>query len=113
MLTAAAVWTTDASLSTPGKVLADAGAMMLIARMTSDGNVSIAQILSWRPVVYLGKISYEIYLWHYPLLVVVSLALGGDFVTVAWFVVPSSIIAAALAERLTRPQIARLRNRFC
>jgi peptidoglycan/LPS O-acetylase OafA/YrhL len=57
MLTAAAVWTTDASLSTPGKVLADAGAMMLIARMTSDGNVSIAQILSWRPIVYLGKIS--------------------------------------------------------
>ena len=30
-------------------------------------DASVSRLLSWRPLVYLGTISYGIYAWHYPL----------------------------------------------
>ncbi len=37
----------------------------IIAAALADGHFSRA--LSWRPLVYLGLISYSLYLWHYPI----------------------------------------------
>lgn len=44
------------------------GAVLIIA-FTKDSNSIINKILSMRPVTYIGKISYSLYLWHWPILV--------------------------------------------
>ncbi len=38
-----------------------------IAYLVAHPHTPIARGLSWRPLVYVGQISYGIYLWHYPI----------------------------------------------
>ncbi|MBX3314982.1 MAG: acyltransferase [Actinobacteria bacterium] len=52
------------------------------------------RILAWRPVVYLGSISYGTYLWHWPVIVIASLV--GDFDAVELTVL-SIVLGTALA----------------
>ena len=44
------------------------GAALLIAAGESGGSI-VGSILSWRPVTFIGLISYSLYLWHWPILV--------------------------------------------
>ena len=44
------------------------GAALLIAGGNSPGRLPTAsRLLAWRPVVFVGLISYSLYLWHWPL----------------------------------------------
>jgi peptidoglycan/LPS O-acetylase OafA/YrhL len=44
------------------------GAALLIAA-GETGSSLVGRALSWRPIVFLGLISYSLYLWHWPILV--------------------------------------------
>lgn len=60
----------DASLL-PALVLAPVFSVMLLSALTRSESRSVLQpILSFRPLVAIGKVSYGLYLWHLPLLVV-------------------------------------------
>lgn len=44
------------------------GAVLVIA--SSEAGISLAgRLLSWRPIVFIGLISYSLYLWHWPIIV--------------------------------------------
>lgn len=68
--------------------------------MTGAGQSWVARLLSWRPVVYVGQISYSLYLWHWPVIVFGSIGLflpSTATVIVAEFAL--SIVLAMLSTR--------------
>ncbi|MFC3773619.1 acyltransferase family protein, partial [Paenibacillus sp. GCM10012303] len=77
-------------------------------------------ILSFRPLVYLGSISYSIYLWHFPLQLIIktmddTLLLGIDFTTrkmFLGFLFLTLIISIVSYELIEKPAQNYLRNRF-
>jgi hypothetical protein len=82
----------------PGAValLPTAGAALLIASGSASARLGPAWLMSVRPMVFLGGISYSLYLWHWPLIVlyetyrdrpigpVSGLALAAMAVLLAW-----------------------------
>ena len=51
----------------------------LIIHSGAGGGTWTARLLSLRPVVFVGLISYSLYLWHWPLIVLYQQGLFGDF----------------------------------
>ncbi len=91
-----------------------ATALFLLAPLTIAPPGWPARLLSWRPLVFLGQISYGIYLWHLPLLLAIQHRLGyrtfeGHFWTLLLLTVASSTAVASLSwYLLERPLIRRL-----
>lgn len=58
-----------------GFLTIDISTMAVILSVSSTSRNAVGRVLSWKPLVYIGRISYEIYLWHLPLLVCAGLLL--------------------------------------
>jgi peptidoglycan/LPS O-acetylase OafA/YrhL len=79
--TTAVVWSL-VSESSPlafrgGFALVSLGAAAVIYSVTTEPGCWLARSLSWGPVAWLGKISYGVYLWYWPTLLVVDGRLTG------------------------------------
>jgi hypothetical protein len=70
----------DRSTAFPGSaaLLPVLGTMLLIVAGTADGTNPASRLLGTRPFHYVGDISYSLYLWHWPFLVLGPIALGLD-----------------------------------
>ncbi|WP_199038397.1 acyltransferase family protein [Glycomyces salinus] len=75
---AAAAYTYDDQTAFPGytALLPVAGTMLLIVAGTGKGANHISALLSTGPFQFVGKLSYSLYLWHWPVLILAPLALG-------------------------------------
>ena len=65
-------------------------------------------ILRWRPLTYVGMLSYAFYLWHVP----VMLVLGFSPVLKLLVAIPLSLAAAAVSRHLVERPALRLKRRF-
>jgi peptidoglycan/LPS O-acetylase OafA/YrhL len=66
---------------------------------TNNGRASVARLLSLKPIVAVGLISYSLYLWHWPLIVIARLVLIEVSVTVRIGLIAASMIIAYFSWR--------------
>ncbi|WP_062205195.1 acyltransferase family protein [Demequina salsinemoris] len=109
VLIAAAIATFDADTPHPGlpTLVPVVGTMLVIAAGTVAGRGSPERLYSARAVRALGDASYSVYLWHWPVLVllpyVVGRALSGPALALALPLV--AVLAAASYRLVERPVI--------
>jgi peptidoglycan/LPS O-acetylase OafA/YrhL len=91
-------------------------AVIAAGSVTAGRLPTVSSVLSWRPLTRVGDVSYPLYLWHWPLLVVPALALGRDLRPIE--VVVAAVAAAGLAvlthitlEKRLTPRLATRRPR--
>ena len=76
VLAAAAHYATGAASEFRGGLLiiVAMAAVLVVAPVALEQGGPVARVLAWRPLVWLGAISYGVYLWHWP----IFLALNGE-----------------------------------
>ncbi|MFC5337623.1 acyltransferase family protein [Leucobacter denitrificans] len=62
----------------PWALLPVAGTALVIVAGPETPRWSPAKLLAWKPVQYVGDISYSLYLWHWPVIVIVPFALARE-----------------------------------
>ncbi len=84
--------------------------MLLLAHLATSGG-ALTRVLSWWPVVWVGQHSYEIYLWHFPLIVLLKDTIPRLELSVV--VVVTSLVAAWASHRfVSEPLNARYKARL-
>lgn len=95
-----------------GIVVADVAAALLVAGLVIDGGGMVGQALRLRPVVWVGKVSYGLYLWHFPIDVVVTserTGLSGPLNQVLRLALTAAVVVASYVL-VERPFLARKRR---
>ena len=79
----------------------------------SGGTSVVRTVLSAPPVVFVGKISYSLYLWHWPLIVFTRLALGRPFsISEKLLLLAASIAAATFSWAFVERPFRRRTGKF-
>jgi len=87
------------------------GTALVLLGGTSSAPWSLGRVSSWRPVMLVGDLSYSIYLWHWPLIVLAPTAIGRELGTLDKFVILAlTIVLAALTKRFVEDPVRRSRT---
>lgn len=75
--------------------------LIIVLPMAAGGDSVFARALDWRPLEYLGRISLSIYLWHFPVIIVLirlGVLQGDSWAGLAVNIVACSAVSFALAS---------------
>lgn len=89
----------DGEMAYPGfwAIIPTMGAVLAIASDVEDGPIS--RLLAWRPIQFVGDVSYSIYLWHWPLIVLLPLVIGNLTTVAKISIIFISLGLAALSQK--------------
>jgi peptidoglycan/LPS O-acetylase OafA/YrhL len=106
---AVVAYTQETSFPGAAALVPCAGAAMIIAAGQSGGSMA-ASLLSWRPFVFIGLISYSLYLWHWPIIIFQRADAAVLSTTSRLLILLYSVIVATLSWRfIERPFRVRFR----
>jgi peptidoglycan/LPS O-acetylase OafA/YrhL len=98
----------DRSLVVP---LATVAVAPIIAHLATAAEGAFVATVTVRPLVFLGTVSYSLYLWHYPLFTLLLSTLHWSSPQVACFGIPAAVTIAAASRRWVELPMLRLRDR--
>ncbi len=105
VLVAGSVLLVDGDLPFPGPWAAVAVTGTVLAIAGGSGTY-LDRVGAWRPVAVVGAISFAIYLWHYPLIVIVPFATGHPLTTVDKLLIGvATLVLAWLSTRFVEDPI--------
>lgn len=111
VLIVASAFLLDGSMAYPGfwAIIPTAGAALALSSDLKDGPLS--RFMAWRPIQFVGDVSYSIYLWHWPLIILLPFVIG-DLTTLAKLaIIAVSLGLAALSQKyIEQPFIQRGRR---
>jgi peptidoglycan/LPS O-acetylase OafA/YrhL len=71
--------------------------------LATDGRSPAARALTLPPVVYVGRISYSLYLWHWPIIALGPIVLASSWRSSAVYVVATAIVAMLSFHWVEKP----------
>lgn len=83
----------------PWALLPVLGSLFVITGVASDVQKEslIGKFLNNSPIIYIGKISYSLYLWHWPIIVLLKWTIGIDGPGGIWAAVIGTLAASAMS----------------
>ncbi|MBZ5738604.1 acyltransferase family protein [Nocardioides mangrovi] len=95
-----AMTTYDATTALPGyhALVPVLGTVAVLAAGVGSEPVGVARVLSVRPMTWIGDLSYSLYLWHWPVLVLAGARLGHRRTGVETAVLLLAVLALAAAS---------------
>ncbi len=85
----------------------------ILSELVRHPDGRLAQGLSWKPFQVAGEMAYGLYLWHWPIILVIAqLTSWAEFPTIATQVVVAFLVAAASYRWLEAPILRRFAPRF-
>jgi len=95
----------------PGAIPVVIGALGLLGLLHGK-TVShpLVRVLTWRPVLYLGRMSYSLYLWHWPIDVLFRWTVGIDAPWQQFLALALSLGFAALSYRYVETPVRQFRS---
>ena len=87
-------------------------ATAVLLHLGGGGRTWVGGVLSWRPLVFVGLISYSLYLWHWPLLVLVRYRHGMAPLSAleGWVLLGVSLLLAVASYRFVEQPFRRWRK---
>ncbi|PIE26323.1 MAG: hypothetical protein CSA58_10145 [Micrococcales bacterium] len=110
MIAASALFLTfDYPFPGPWAALPVLGAVLVIAADSDATRWGGGRVLGIRPITYLGDISYSLYLWHWPVIVIAPFALGYELdmmhrIGILGLVLVLSVLSREFVEEKLRHQ---------
>ena len=94
----------------PGALPAVLGTLGLLGWLHGAGpEQPLVRLLSWRPVLWVGRISYSLYLWHWPVYVLMRWTVGLDGPETRTAAVLLSLVLATLSWRFVETPLRQWR----
>lgn len=94
----------------PAALIPISGAVLIIM---GGGHGRTAKLMASKPAIWLGDVAYSLYLWHWPLLIILTAATGNDTppVWLGVLVVALSLVLADVTHRFVETPLRQHRRR--